>query len=358
MEENQKQEKRTILSICCWGIAALISVAFFCMMDHGLFRKNLVQKNKDDKIDSTVLPESKGENPFVGKIYSSPERTIRYIFQSEDSLMLEHIYSMDSKFNMPFSIRCSYSVNSIDEKLFMKPMGLVQDDFFTSSSSEISSILNETLVEEILGRYPNFENEENFSELKDLSLERAKKLVCENLFEIFSFDYSQLPSALLVEELFPKDYLIRREGLRFISDDDSKIFKIAPAAFYFVYDDKVTSFSYGALPDYENISEDTNSENENTEVKLKCNLKFFDSDLALGNAKISDAGNLEAKIYIDENSRTVQSVDVYMEILSAPESFCLSAGEKFKTRLPSAELLEWMRLEGEVPQTVETEEKK
>ena len=74
--------------------------------------------------------------------------------------------------------------------------------------------------------------------------------------------------------------------------------------------------------------------------------------------RISDAGTLEGKIYADEKSRTVQSVDVYMEIISAPESFCLSAGERFRTRLPSAELLEWMRLEDTEIVSTESEEGK
>ena len=349
MEENQGQGKKKILSVCCWGLAAFISVAFFFTMDLWRSEASDEAETLKDKVDGPVLPESKGENHLAGKIFSSPERTIRYVFQSETSMLLEHVFSMDAKFKMPFSILCDYSLDSTGGKLFIKPVSLVTENSSTSSSSEISSILNESLFSEILSRYPKFETEENFSDLKILSLERAKKIVCGNLFEIFSFDYTLLPSALLIEEIFPENYLLRREGLKFVSDDDSKVFRISPDSFYFVYDDTVSSFSYGAVPDFED---------ESPGVKFSCSLKFFDSDLALGEVRISDAGTLEGKIYADEKSRTVQSVDVYMEIISAPESFCLSAGERFRTRLPSAELLEWMRLEDTEIVSTESEEGK
>ncbi|MBQ2081887.1 MAG: hypothetical protein II461_08995, partial [Treponema sp.] len=124
MEENQGQGKKKILSVCCWGLAAFISVAFFFTMDLWRSEASDEAETLKDKVDSTVLPESKGENHLAGKIFSSPERTIRYVFQSETSMLLEHVFSMDAKFKMPFSILCDYSLDSTGGKLFIKPVSL------------------------------------------------------------------------------------------------------------------------------------------------------------------------------------------------------------------------------------------
>ena len=74
MEENQGQEKKKILSVCCWGLAAFISVAFFFTMDLWRSEASDEAETLKDKVDSTVLPESKGENHLAGKIFSFRRR--------------------------------------------------------------------------------------------------------------------------------------------------------------------------------------------------------------------------------------------------------------------------------------------
>lgn len=330
--------KEKIISVCAWGIAALISVAVFCFLQIKTDAKSSEPVVSKDKIDSTVLPEPRGENPFVGKIISSPERTMSYVFDSADSMTMNYLLPLDSKFNVPVSFRVSYSVDSVEEKIYAKPVGLIHEDSLIQSSSEITSLLSERILDEILYRYPLIQDCENFPDVKNLLETRAGKIVWGNLFEIFAVEFSLMEKGIFAEELHPEHELIRNGGLRFVSNDDSKIFRITPTSFYFVFDDGKESHSYGGIPDF------TESHLENG-THAECSLFLFDSELAAGRAEISDAGKIESEIFFDEKTRSPQSVDVVMEITGVPESFCLSAGERFTTRINSAELLWWFRME-------------
>lgn len=330
--------KKKIISVCAWGIAAVVSVAVFCFLQIKTDSKSAGTVVSNDKVDSTVLPEPRGENPFVGKIYSSPGRTMSYVFDSADSMVMNYLLPLDSKFTVPISFRCSYSMDSVDEKIYAKPVGLVHEDSLVQSSTAITSLLAEKILGEIVYRYPLIQDCENFADVKNLLERRVEKIVMGNLFEIFPLEFSIMEKGIFAEELHPENELIRNGGLRFISNDDSKIFRITPTSFYFVFDDGKKSFSYGGIPDF------TESQLENG-VHVECGIFLFDSELATGRAEISEAGKIEAEIFFDEKTRSPQSVDVVMEITSVPEPFCLSAGERFTTRINSAELLWWFRME-------------
>lgn len=318
--------------IIIWTVLAAFAVALFSFLkikaSGNDCSETVYARDRENKIDSSVLPESSGENLLSGKSFavSGDEYTFALDFYDAHNLTVTERFPVDEFFSLDLSWNASYSFDGEKNQLYIKRTALVCGEDKKTLSLDMVDFLSEKCAGRILEAMDSVSLEEG--DWKNLVYDRMYSYVDRRLYEIESFGVTIEGNGILLEP-HDVDSWIFASSLIFSSADFDGTASVGADCIFIRKPGEEKSRAIGGVM-------------VESDGSFHAALYDFDREKGSRNINLVHAGEIVFKTICTDKVSDSQTCGYSMEIIRAPDFLGLVPGTVLDAQKILYPQLKWM----------------